>query len=121
MNSVPLKFGRAKGIAIGWFSKHGYIVSTPLVRHMDYDLLVDNGKIQRVRVVSTSCKNKSGHWEATLATSADGVSNRKFSKRSCDLVFIACDYSEFYVIPTRQIKNTYKVVPTKNPTWRVNW
>lgn len=40
----PKKQGDAGlGVAIGWFTTHGYTMSVPLTDSQDYDLIVDDG------------------------------------------------------------------------------
>ena len=55
------------GIAIAYFSSHGYIVSIPLNDTQDYDLIVDkNDIIKKVQVKSTSCKTKYGIYQVSI-------------------------------------------------------
>lgn len=46
------------GQAIAWFTANGYVVSIPLRDSQDYDLVVDNGTLQRVEVKTTVYKRK---------------------------------------------------------------
>ena len=47
------------GIAIAYFSSHGYVVSLPLNDTQDYDLVVDDGSsLLKIQVKGTSYRTK---------------------------------------------------------------
>ena len=55
------------GIAIAYFTSHGYTVSIPLNDTQDYDLIVDkHNVIKKVQGKSTSCRTKYGIYQVAL-------------------------------------------------------
>jgi len=117
---------QAKGIAIGWFSKNEYTVSLPISRHEDYDILVDkDGKILKIRIISTNYKNSIGKWEVSLrqmcSTYSCGNTTKKFDNTSCDAVFMVCGTHELFLIPSADIHCTVKIIPECYPNFRINW
>ena len=98
------------GIAIAYFSSHGYIVSIPLNDTQDYDLIVDKqNKLYKVQVKGTSFKTKHGIYQVALK-SAGGTSGKVYKTikdTNIDLVFIVTKDDGFYLIPKGVIKNKY--------------
>lgn len=113
-----------KGIAIGWFSKNNYLISLPISNHMPYDLLVDNGTIQRVRICTTSYKNPQGNYDVNLKVTNSnfyGVMKvRKFEEKDCDILFVCCDFKYFYLIPSEEIKTKTKITMVGLDLYRID-
>ena len=66
-NTNKEKGNSSLGIAIGYYSSNGYIVSIPLNDTQDYDLIVDKDSvIKKVQVKSTACKTKYGSYQVAL-------------------------------------------------------
>jgi len=106
------------GKAISYFTSLHQIVSIPLNDSQDYDLIVDDGKeLKRVQVKTTGHKNPSGSYEALLKTSGgnsswNGVA-KFFNTNKVEILFIMCDNSDCYCIPTSIIKNTSTITVDK--------
>ena len=110
----------AKGMAIGWFTLSGYSVSIPISRHLEYDLLVDKQKIERVRIISTSHRNPAGNYEVALrqiSANYYGKSETKeFENSGSDLLFIvcnsksSCDPKRLFLIPSVEITQKIKFI-----------
>ena len=96
------------GLAIAYYSTHGYTVSIPLNDTQDYDLLVDkDGKIESVQVKYTSCKTKYGVYQLALK-SCGGTKGKEYKtliNTNIDYLFILNADLKMYVIPKNEIKN----------------
>ena len=96
------------GLAIAYYSTHGYTVSIPLNDTQDYDLLVDkNGKIESVQVKYTSCKTKYGKYQVALK-SCGGTKVKTYKTvidTKVDYLFIATDNADMFIIPIKELKN----------------
>lgn len=96
------------GIAIAYFSSHGYIVSIPLNDTQDYDLIVDkNNVIQKVQVKSTSFKTKYGIYQVSLKScgGTKGKTYKTLIETNVDILFIVADNLHTFLIPINIIKN----------------
>ncbi len=95
------------GVAIGWFASNGYTVSVPLTDSQDYDLVVDNGTLQKVQVKTTRYQRRYGVYQVSLRTSGGNRSGRDkvkhFDKNSSDLLFVLAENGNKYLIPTIEI------------------
>lgn len=96
------------GMAIAYFSSHGYTVSIPLNDTQDYDLIVDkNNKIQKVQVKSTSCKTKYGVYQVALK-SCGGTKGKMYKtliETYVDILFVVTDVLDIYLFPINVIRN----------------
>lgn len=101
------KGNKGLSIAIGYFGSNGYTVSIPLTDTQDYDLIVDNGILQKVQVKYVEHKNKAGNYEVGLRVMSG--TSRKPTKMAneCvyDLLFIVCGNGRKYIIPKEKITN----------------
>ena len=96
------------GLAIAYYSTHGYTVSIPLNDTQDYDLLVDkDGKIESVQVKYTSCKTKYGNYQVALKScgGTKGETYKTIIDTKIDEVFVVTDTMEMFIIPIEEIKN----------------
>lgn len=96
------------GIAIAYFSSHGYTVSIPLNDTQDYDLIVEmQNKLYRVQVKGTKCKTKFGIFQASLRSfgGTKGTVYKRVKDTSIELVFIVTSNLDKYLIPKDDIKN----------------
>ena len=96
------------GIAIGYYSSNGYIVSIPLNDTQDYDLIVDrNNLIKKVQVKSTSCKTKYGHYQVALKScgGTKGKTYKTVVDTNVDELFILTEDAKMYVIPKNILTN----------------
>ena len=96
------------GIAIAYFSSHGYIVSIPLNDTQDYDLIVDNHNIiQKVQVKSTSCKTKYGIYQVALKScgGTKGKTYKTLINTNIDILFIVTEQMDSFLIPIKFINN----------------
>ena len=58
------------GIAIAWFTKHGYCVSIPLTDSQDYDLVIErDNQFSSVQVRTTYYKKPNGIYQLNLRVS----------------------------------------------------
>jgi len=112
-------------LAIAWFTLKDYFVSVPFSRHGIYDLLVDkfDGKIKKIKVVTTNYKTPYGKFEANLQVSGGmaGYKITKFDSTLVDFIFIVCNFKEFYLIPSTEFSGTKKINPESYPTCRVDF
>jgi hypothetical protein len=95
------------GMAISHYCSLGYTVSIPLTDSQSYDLIVDNGTIQRVQVKTTSLK-KSGKYLVNMRTMGGNQKRywcKKMDKSEVDILFILTDDHSIYIIPTKDIKS----------------
>lgn len=96
------------GIAIAYFSSHGYIVSIPLNDTQDYDLIVDRHNIiQKVQVKSTSCKTKYGIYQVALKScgGTKGKTYKTLVNTNIDILFIVTEQLDSFLIPIKFINN----------------
>lgn len=96
------------GIAIGYFSTNGYIVSIPLNDTQDYDLLIDkNNEIKSVQVKYTTCKTKYGNYQVALKScgGTKGTTYKTVKDTKVDYLFIAIDQVDMYLIPIEVVTN----------------
>jgi PD-(D/E)XK nuclease superfamily protein len=96
------------GRAIAWFTSQGYAVSIPLTDSRPYDLAVDDGeRIQTVQVKTTTRRKPSGNFCVALTTSGGNRSwngtPRYLNRDRVDLLFVATDHDDDYVIPVAVI------------------
>jgi hypothetical protein len=89
--------------AIAYFAREGYTVCIPLTDSQDYDLIIENGKIQRVQVKTTSHKIKSGAFEVQLRVMGGNKSwggvCKHFDKEKTDAIFVLTSNGDQYFIP----------------------
>jgi len=96
------------GIAIGYFSTNGYIVSIPLNDTQDYDLLIDKeNQIKSVQVKYTTCKTKYGNYQVALKScgGTKGITYKTVIDTKVDFLFIATDALDMYLIPVKEVEN----------------
>lgn len=101
-------------LAVAWFTLHDYAVSIPSLRQGAYDLLIDkyDGKILKVKVVTTIYKTPYGKYEANLQI-LPGARGKKvpFNPILVDYIFIVCGFSEFFLIPSFNYIGKKKINP----------
>ena len=98
------------GIAIAYFSSHGYVVSLPLNDTQDYDLVVDDGSsLLKIQVKGTSYRTKYNIFQVALKSM--GGSKGRFYKTvkdtKIDYLFVVTADKDLYLIPNSLIKNKY--------------
>lgn len=95
------------GLAVGYFSSVGYIVSIPLTDSQEYDLLVDDGQsILKVQVKTSTRKTASG-YEVQLRTGGGNQSFhtvKHFNGEAVDLLMVITPEG-MYVIPMSGFTN----------------
>lgn len=113
------------GMAIGWFASRGWTVSIPLTDSQDYDLIVDNGAIQRVQVKSTSFKSKYGVFTISLTVKGGNRSGtgkiKKFDKTKVDAVFALTSTGDMYFIPVNAVATSSISLGHKMQKYRVTF
>ena len=98
------------GLAIAYFSSHGYVVSIPLNDTQDYDLVVEkDNQLYRVQVKGTTFKTNFGVYQVALK-SCGGTKGRLYKTvkdTSIELLFVVTENLEYYLIPIEKVKNKY--------------
>lgn len=97
------------GKAIQYFTLNGYTVSIPLNDSQDYDLIVDNGILNKVQVKTTKSLSKYGIYKVNLRVGG-GNSKRNYVRKTgqevkYDLLFVLCNDGSQYVIPKSYIES----------------
>lgn len=123
-NTNKEKGNSALGIAIGYYSTNGYIVSIPLNDTQDYDLIVDkNNIIKKVQVKASGCKTKYGKYQVALK-SCGGTKGKTYKtaiNTKIDEIFILTEDGAMYIIPINVIKNKSTLnICEKYSKYRVN-
>jgi hypothetical protein len=94
------------GYAIAWYTSQGNIVSLPLTDTQDYDLIYDNGKLNKVQVKTTRHK-QNGTYRASIKTSGGNQSwnkvIKKFDNDKVDELFVLVETGDMYAIPSKDI------------------
>lgn len=106
-------------MAIAYYTKAGYGVSTPLTDNLRYDLIVDNGTylrtcLQRVQVKTTFyIPATTTSYEVNFKTSGGNQSWNKIRKTICedetDLVFVYCGDGTMYEFPAKVVAGKDKM------------
>ena len=93
------------GSAIAYFTSLGFIVSIPMNDAQEYDLIVDNGDLQRVQVKTTRYKRK--NFEVSLSTNGGNRSGtgkiKYFDNSKVDYLFVLTEEGERYCIPSNEV------------------
>lgn len=90
-------------IALTYYTKNEYLVSIPLNDSQDYDIVVDNGSLQKIQIKTTSYKDsKQGYYIVRMRS---GNSNKTISQCGYDKVFIANDVGDLWEIPKKAINH----------------
>jgi PD-(D/E)XK endonuclease len=102
------------GIAIGWFACAGYTVCVPLTDSQHYDLVVDDGVngLQRVSVKTATGRRRNDSYVVglrTIGSNSTGWKIRHFDGSLAELLFVACDNGDRYVIPTAELTATNEI------------
>lgn len=87
------------GYAIAYYTSKEYSVSIPLNDSQKYDLIFDNGKLNKVQIKTTRAKNTKNKFIVQLKT----VSGRKilgFHPEEFDYLFVLTDAGDLYEIPS---------------------
>lgn len=114
MPNPNIQGNAAMGIAIGWFTSQGYIVSIPLTDSQDYDLVVENlaedTGLLKVQVKSTShTVGKGAIFSVDLRTNGGNRSGtgktKHFDECEVDLLFVVCDDGTMYLFEKSDVNN----------------
>ena len=92
------------GYSIAYYTSKGYIVALPLNDAQKYDLIYDNGKLNRVQVKTTRGKSKSGKFIVQLKT-VSGRKNLGFHPDKFDFLFVLTEDFKMYEIPSIKLMN----------------
>lgn len=95
-------------IATIYFARKGYIISKPITDFNEYDLIVDNGKLQRVQVKTIYYDNSKQRYMVSCVTShirGNGKrTNKKYNINSFDLLCAVEDETQtIYIIPIEKV------------------
>lgn len=95
------------GVAIAWFTSKGHTVAIPLTDSQDYDLIVDNGVLNRIQVKTTTYK-RSGHFIVDLRVKGGNKSGtgkiKRFDSTKVDVIFVITAEGTKYMIPSAPIQ-----------------
>ena len=104
------------GQAIAYFTKMGYVVSSPLNDSQDYDLVVEiNEKLYKVQVKTTTIKTGSGYYQPYIKSCCKNTKKsyiRYADEFKYDYLFVTADNLESWFIPKTVINQ--KVAVTLN-------
>lgn len=107
--------------AQSYFVENGYVVSKPINDFNEYDLVIDNGILNKVQIKTIYFDNSKKRYLVSLVTSHirgnDIRRNKVYTKDSFDLLCcVNKELNSIYVIPFEEIKNTRSITiyPTKN-------
>lgn len=89
------------GYCISYLTRLGYIVSLPLNDSQKYDLIFDNGKLNKVQVKSTS-QIKNNNCFVKIESCTHNY-NTSFNKEDIDYLFVLCENGDSYMIPSEVI------------------
>lgn len=113
INNMRIETNKEKGnaglaLAIAYYGANGYVVSLPLNDTQDYDLIVDNGRLQKVQAKFSSQKSKQGHQIVPLRSlgGTKGTVYKRLNKTKVDYIFCANENGEFWEIPTKIVTQT---------------
>ncbi len=111
------------GVAIGYFTTEGNIVSIPINDTQDYDLVVDiENSLKKVQVKATTEKERSGATRVSLASNGGtkGVRYKTVSETDIDLVFVVNELQEKWIIPKEIVTvKTYLTLGKKYSRYKV--
>jgi hypothetical protein len=102
-------------MAIAYYTKAGYGVSTPLTDNLRYDLIVDDGTgLQRVQVKTTFyVPTTTTSYEVNFKTSGGNQSWNKIRKNisedETELVFVYCGDGAMYEFPAKVVAGKDKM------------
>ena len=111
------------GDAIAYFTMNGYCVCVPLTDSQPYDLIVDDGKLQRVQVKTATYKTGYRHkkkdgtvvyygdelYDVGLSTKGGNTkvnTVKKLDRSKIDLLYILTEEGERYLIPSDKLEAT---------------
>jgi hypothetical protein len=107
------------GVAIGYFSSLGYVVSVPLSDNQKYDLLVDiDNSIKKVQVKTTGYKRGNSYVVQLKTVCPKKLSRNKITKfdnTQVDFLFIVVEDGSLYNIPANEVvtKNAISLTEDK--------
>lgn len=109
-------------MAIAYYTAKGYAVSVPLTDNTLYDLIVDNGELQRVQVKTTTYKRTS--YEVKVGTSGGNQSwtgkTKTLDSTNCDLVFVYAFDGSLWEFPAKFVHGKDKLtLSTDKDSYRV--
>lgn len=93
------------GVAAAIFAltTRGYTVSLPINDNQPYDLIFDDGRLNRLSVKYTSERNKNGNHFSVQVKSVrpnrTGNSIRPFDNTTVEFLFVQCSDGTGYLIP----------------------
>lgn len=106
------------GLAIGYFTSHDYTVSIPLSDSQRYDLIIDDGKLHRVSVKTSTHLTPSGFYNVGLRTIGSNMHRTKivrFDSSEVEILFVVCENGDMYCIPSKIVINVNAI--TLNESW----
>jgi hypothetical protein len=93
------------GKAIAYYTSIGSIVSIPITDSQPYDLIIDNGQLQKIQVKTTFCMSK-GLYQVNLKQcggSSKTYSTKLFEPKDSDILYVFSESGDQWIIPTNAI------------------
>lgn len=92
--------------------KLGYVVSTPLVENIKYDLVIEKNGILNTVQVKTTRYSKRGIYKVGIATTGGNRKINTIRKREYgdyDYLFVVTEENDCYFIPSSAFKVQYEL------------
>lgn len=109
-------------IASAYFVQKGYVISKPINNLGEYDLIIDNGNLNRVQIKTAYWDNSKKRYLISLVTShIRGFGkrlNKKYKLNSFDLLCaVQKETNSIYLIPIKEIlgRRSITLYPIKKP------
>jgi len=111
------------GKAIEFCTSLGWTVCLPLTDSQDYDFVVDDGKMKRVQV-KTSTYRRNRNYEVSLTVKGGNRTSigkiKIFDSTKVDYLFVYTADGSLYFIPSMTISNKHSItLSRKYDVWRV--
>lgn len=109
----------AVGQAISRFLFEGYTVSLPLNDSQKYDIIIDNGKLEKIQCKYTSSKPKESKSYRVGLRIITGYRKKElkmvfYQKGDFDKLFVFCSDKSQYLIPFSELKGKCEIAIGKN-------
>lgn len=109
------------GIAIAHFMTNGQTVSIPVNDTQDYDIIVDDGKLNKVQVKATAQRSEYNITKVELRSTGgtNGGVYKRASDTDIDYVFVVNELQEKWLLPKSVITNNSMHLGSKYAEYRV--
>jgi len=107
MNS-KIKGNIGIGKAISYYTSLGNIVSLPINDSQDYDLIIDDGKLNRIQVKYTDFLTHHNIYKVDLRTNGGNKSrntHKPFNNTTIEYLLCVTSKNDIFIIPSKKIPN----------------